>query len=52
MQAEAPRHAARSVNAFLQESNVLLSLWAGNSPDMNPVENVGELAKSKIATKV
>ena len=51
MQAEAPRHAARSVNAFLQESNVL-SLWAGNSPDMNPVENVGELAKSKIATKV
>nr|CAH7750864.1 unnamed protein product [Callosobruchus chinensis] len=52
MQDGAPCHTARSVKAFLAENNIPLLDWAGNSPDMNPIENVWELMKREVAKDV
>lgn len=52
MQDGAPCHNARSVKAFLEEENVPLLPWPGNSPDMNPIENVWELMKREVAKEV
>lgn len=53
----APCHMAKSIKKFLDEHQIPVLPWAGNSPDMNPIENVWEflkreLAKEKITTKV
>ncbi|GFW67726.1 uncharacterized protein TNCV_3445981 [Trichonephila clavipes] len=52
MQDGAPCHTARSIKAFLAEQNIPLLDWPGNSPDMNPIENVGELIKREVAIKM
>lgn len=52
MHDSAPCHKARSVTAFLAEKNVTVLPWPGNSPDMNPIENVWELTKRAIAKEV
>ena len=49
MQDGAPCHTARSVKSFLHEQNIPLLSWPGNSPDMNPIENVWELVKREMA---
>lgn len=49
MQDGAPCHTARSVKTFLQLNNIPLLSWPGNSPDMNPIENVWELVKREVA---
>lgn len=56
MQDGAPCHTAKSIRKFLEESNIPVLDWPGNSPDMNPIENVWEfmkreLAKDNITTK-
>ncbi|GFS93286.1 putative transposase like protein [Trichonephila clavipes] len=43
---------ARSVKAFLAEQNIPLLDWPGNSPDMNPFENIWELMKREVAKDV
>lgn len=52
MHDSAPCHKARSVTAFLAEKNVTVLPWPGNSPDMNPIENMWELTKRAIAKEV
>ena len=52
MQDGAPCHTARSVKAFLEKENVPLLPWPGNSPDMNPIENVWELMKREVAKEM
>ena len=49
MQDGAPCRTARSVKSFLHEQNIPLLSWLGNSPDMNPIENVWELVKREMA---
>ncbi|GFY11115.1 putative transposase like protein [Trichonephila clavipes] len=43
---------ARSTKAFLAEQNIPLLDWPGNSPDMNPIENIWELMKREVAKDV
>ncbi|GFY27590.1 putative transposase like protein [Trichonephila clavipes] len=43
---------ARSSKAFLAEQNILLLNWPGNSPHMNPIENIWELMKREVAKDV
>ncbi|GFX74208.1 putative transposase like protein [Trichonephila clavipes] len=38
--------------SFLAEQNIPLLDWPGNSPDMNPIENVWELMKREVAEDV
>lgn len=52
MQDGAPCHTAKSVKAFLQERNIPLLSWPGNSPDMNPIENIWELVKRRVSSEV
>lgn len=52
MQDGAPCHTARSVRSFLEQNNIPVLSWPGNSPDMNPIENVWELMKREIAKEV
>ena len=33
-------HRAKSVKAFLQEKRISSMTWPGNSPDVNPIENL------------
>lgn len=56
MQDGAPCHTARSIKRFLDEQRVPVLDWCGNSPDMNPIENVwdclkAELGKEEITSK-
>ncbi|GFW67465.1 transposable element Tcb2 transposase [Trichonephila clavipes] len=43
---------ARPIKAFLAEQNIPLLDWPGNSPDMNPIENIWELMKREVAKDV
>lgn len=52
MQDGAPCHTAKSIKTFLDEKSVPLLAWPGNSPDMNPIENVWELIKREVAKDV
>lgn len=52
MQDGAPCHTAKSIKAFLLKEKIPLLPWPGNSPDMNPIENVWALLKKEISKEV
>ena len=43
----APCHKAKSVMNWFHTKNVRMLKWAGNSPDLNPIENLWTLIKKK-----
>lgn len=52
MHDSAPCHKARSVTSFLEEKNIRMLPRPGNSPDMNPIENLWEITKREIAKEM
>lgn len=52
MQDGAPCHTAKSIKDFLASENIPLLEWPGNSPDMNPIENLWELVKRKVSAEI
>ena len=45
----APCHRAKSENNFLQQNNVDILDWTGNSPDLNPIINLWHVIKNEVA---
>jgi hypothetical protein len=49
MHDSAPCHKAKSITKYLQDQNIKVLDWPGNSPDMNPIENVWRALKKEIS---
>ena len=47
----APCHRSKIVSEFLKKKKIKTIDWPGNSPDLNPIENVCSLLKNKVADR-
>lgn len=47
-QDSAPCHTAKAVKTWFARNDVQLLPWAGNSPDMNPIESLWNILKDEI----
>lgn len=45
----APAHRSRAVKTFLNQQNIEVLDWPGNSPDLNPIENAWNKMKNDLA---
>lgn len=51
MQDGAPCHRAKIVKEYLKTMDIRILDWPGNSPDLNPIENLWVKLKDKVAEK-
>jgi len=51
MQDGAPCHTAKATMKWFRDNSVPVLSWPGNSPDINPIENMWQLMKRKVEAK-
>jgi len=51
MQDGAPCHTAKASMAWFRENKISVLDWPGNSPDINPIENLWQVMKRKVEEK-
>ena len=51
MQDGAPCHRSKVARTFLDENQIKVLDWPGNSSDLNPIENLGTNMKNKVTEK-
>ena len=44
----APCHRCKIVKEYLEENQIKTLDWPGNSPDLNPIENIWAILKQKV----
>lgn len=47
----APCHTAKKVKKFFEEKRINVLDWPGNSPDLNPIENLWSIVKTRLLKK-
>ena len=51
MQDGAPCHCAKIVTQFLKAQKINILDWPGNSPDLNPFQNLWTILKNKVSER-
>ncbi len=51
LQDGAPCHASKKTKAFLVQQPFIVMDWPGNSPDLNPMENLWNIMKDGLKSK-
>ena len=51
MHDSAPCHKARKVTRYLEQKQINILEWPGNSPDLNPIENCWHRMKKNMSQK-